>query len=100
MRLGKVTKKQFLKTRYSSGKSVASSYFESSDAQFLQSTLTVFFYFSVVSKLMPLGKVVKKQFLNADHSSSKSVVFTRFGSIWRTISTINARIILLVMCRK
>ena len=44
---------------------------------------------------MRLGKIGKeKQFLKARHSSGKSVVFSCFGDIGRTICTIDVRIIL------
>ena len=40
---------------------------------------------------MRLGEMVQKQFLEACHSSGKSVAFSCFGSIKSTISTIDAR---------
>ena len=49
---------------------------------------------------MRLGKKSKKQFLKVRHSNGKSSVFSYFEDIGRTVCTIDARIILLVKCRK
>ena len=92
MRLGKTAKKRFLKARHSSGKSVVLSYFVTLVAHFLQSTVGLFFYRSVVSKCVWAKN--RKIVSEARHSSRKSVVFSCFGDIGRTICTIDVRIIL------
>ena len=92
MCLNKTAKRRFLKARHRSGKSVVLSRFVTSVAHFLQSTLALFFYLSVVSKC-PWAKK-RKTVSEARHSSRKSVVFSCFGDIGRTNCTIDVRIIL------
>ena len=92
MRLDKTAKKRFLKARHSSDKSVVLSRFVTSVTHFLQSTLALFFYLSIVSKCARAKK--RKAVSEARHSSGKSVVFSCFGDIGRTICTIDVRIIL------
>ena len=91
MRLCEIAKKQLLKARHSSGKSVVLSRFVTSVTHFLQSTLALFFYLSIVSKCAWAKE--RKAVSEARHSSGKSVVFPCFGDIGRTICTIDVRII-------
>ena len=93
MRLDKTAKRRFLKARHSSGKSVVLSRFVTSVAHhFLQSTVALFFFLSVVSKCAWAKK--RKTVYEACHSSGKSGVFSFFEDIGRTICTIDVRIIL------
>ena len=87
-------KKQFLKTLPDNCKSFVLSCFVGigCTAHFLQLTLVFFLDLSIVSKCGWAQKL--KSVSEARHSSGKSVVFSCFGNIGRTICTIDVRIIM------